>query len=396
MKRQTTRQSRKQHIRSYQKGGETWFELTFSLMKIQVRKKGFASYDIAEEEYNRIRSKIRAGEWTNFNAHSLQAATLSEFYEVYCDTRGNKRSPSSIENTRRTWTRAVDPILGSIRVRDISRRHLTMFVREQRLLGLTDNTIKTYAAEINNVLMMAVDLEVLKHFPKWPKLQPVPERKAILSPVEVMEVINAVDQAVSGEQYKTMILVQYSLGLRLGELLALTPGKFNLEAGTVLIDQQKLVGRGFNVGPTKTKNSVELPLSPTLIEELAPYVEDRDPNVPLWISLQLLPVCRNAYKYALKMAVEKSGTQKKVTSHVLRASCADYLVNKTSLSIMQVSHYMRHSPQVLVSRYAGADTAGLASFFSSKMALTAELNSDMLASNDVITAKDGEIIEENT
>jgi hypothetical protein len=95
------------------------------------------------------------------------------------------------------------------------------------------------------------------------------------------------------------------------------------------------------------------------------------------------------------MAVEKSGTQKKVTSHVLRASCADYLVNKTSLSIMQVSHYMRHSPQVLVSRYAGADTAGLASFFSSKMALTAELNSDMLASNDVITAKRGEIIEEN-
>ena len=77
--------------------------------------------------------------------------------------------------------------------------------------------------------------------------------------------------------------------------------------------------------------------------------------------------------------MKKAGIQKKITSHCLRASCLDYLVNKTSLSIMQVAYYARHSPQVLVSRYAGSDTAGLMEFFSSKNTLSDDLNCDTLA-----------------
>jgi integrase len=374
-----TRTSRKSHIRSYTKAGETWYEITFSLLGNQVRRRGYASYDEAEEDYHRIRSKIRAGEWVNFQSHSLHGATLDELYKVYCQSRGDKRAASTVNNCLKLWNRTVSPILGSIRVRDFSRRNLTMFVRECRLAGLTDNTIQRYAAEINNVLTMAVEYEVLQHPPMWPKLQPTPERKALLSPSEVMTIINCVEQHVSAPQYKLMIKVQYQLALRLGELLALSPGKFDLDAGTVVIDQQKLEGSDFRLGPTKTKTSVVLPLSPSLIEELRPYVEERDNNAPLWISLQLRPVSRNSYIYVLKTAVKKAGIQKKITSHCLRASCLDYLVNKTSLSIMQVAYYARHSPQVLVSRYAGSDTAGLMEFFSSKNTLSDDLNCDTLA-----------------
>jgi len=390
-----TRSSRKSHIRSYQKAGETWYEITFSLLGNQVRRKGYASYEEAEADYTRIRLKIRAGQWSGFAEHELHNATMSELYEVYCKTRGDKRAPSTVYSGRLLWKRTISPILGSIRVRDITRRHLSMFVRECRLAGLTDNTIKSYIAEVSNVLVMAVEFEVLSDNPKWPKLHPKPERKAILSPSEVKSIIDAVDHDVSAPQYKTMISVQYQLALRLGELLALTPGKFNLDAGTVVIEQQKLVGTDFRVGPTKTKTSVVLPLSPALVEELRPYVEDRDSNAPLWISLQLKPVCRNAYVYALKAAAKNAGIQKKITSHVLRSSCADYLVNKTSLSILQVSHYLRHDPVVLVTRYAGADTDGLMEFFNSKNAHTDALNCTSVAEFEVMISEGADNNEEN-
>ena len=374
-----TRNSGKKHIRSYKKKGETWYEISFALNGKQVRRKNYASYDEAEADYNSIRMKIRAGEYTSHKAHSLMSFSLTELYKMYCETRGCKRAPSTILNSGQIWARTVDPIIGAIKVRDIRRRHLSMFVRECRMLGFCDNTIQRYAAEVSNVLKMAVEFEILASVPTWPKLDPNPERKAILSPQEIALIVEHIDQAVSTPQYRMMVKTQYRLALRVGELLSLTPAKFDLENGTVLIDSQKLPGPGFRVGPTKTKTSVRLPLSIDLIEELRPYVEDREPNAPLWIGLQLKPVARNAYQYVLQEAARKAGIQKKVSSHCLRASMLDYLVNKTNLSITQVAFYARHSVQTLVSRYVGVDEDGLVEFFRGKMPLSAPLDCNLLS-----------------
>ena len=374
-----TRTSRKAHIRSYRKAGETWYKLAFSLAGHQIRKRGFATYEEAEIEYLNIRKKIRSGEWANFKAHSMTSMTLSEMYEVYCSSRGNERAPATVEKCRMFWRSTVDPVIGAVRVKDFSRRTLASFVRELRLNGLTDNTISRYKAEINNVLRLAVEFEVLASMPTWPKLKAVPEKKELLSPEEVLAVINAVDKGEMTHQYRTMIRLQYECALRAGELVGLQVGKIDLERRTILIDQQKLTGGGFRLGPTKTKTAVVLPLSPNLVEELRPYVEQRVQEAPLFVSSRLLPVSRNAYDYVLRSAVKSAGLQKNISSHCLRASCLDWLVNHTSLSIMAVSHFARHSPKMLVSHYAQVDHDVLNDFFGSKKSLEEGLKSNVIA-----------------
>jgi integrase len=260
-----------------------------------------------------------------------------------------------------------------------------MLVREMRLKGYTDNSISTMTAEVNNVLNLAVEFEVLDQMPTWPRLKAVAAKKELLTPEEVVAVINAVDKGAFTHQYQTMIRLQFELALRVSELIGLTVGKIDLEKGTVLIDQQRLPGRGFQLGPTKTNSSTVLPLSPSLIEELRPYVEERPPEVPLWISARLQPVSRSSYDFSLRAAVKSAGIQKSISSHCLRASCLDYLVNHTNLSIMAVSHLARHSPTMLVSHYAQVDQRVVNDYFSSKKSLEETLSCNVVA----MTGTDG-------
>lgn len=380
-----TRSSKASQIRSYRKAGATLYQISFQLLGHQVRKRNFYSYEEAESECQRIRRKIRAGEWANYKAHSMTSMTLSEMYEVYRSTRGNKRAPRTIQMNLGSWNRAIEPVVGSVRVRDVSRQTLAMLVRELRLKGYTDNSISSMTAEVNNVLNLAVEFEVLDVIPTWPRLKAVAAKKELLTPEEVLGIINAVDKGAFTHQYQTMIRLQYELALRVSELIGLTVGKIDLEKGTILIDQQRLPGRGFILGPTKTNSSTVLPLSPSLIEELRPYVEERPPEVPLWISRRLQPVSRNSYDVSLRAAVQTAGIQKNISTHCLRASCLSYLVNRTNLSIMAVAHLARHSPAMLVSHYAQVDERIVNQFFSSKKSLEETLNCDLPA----ITGTDG-------
>jgi integrase len=374
-----TRTSKAPHIRSYKKGGETWYKIQFSLLGVQVRKQGYASYEIAEADYLNIRKLIRAGEWLNQKSHDMRGMTLSEMHEVYQASRGDKRKPATIARAARSWRLHVDPVIGGMKVSEISRSTLTIFVRELRMKGLVDNTIHTIRADVNNVLSLAVEFEVLSSVPAWPKLKPAPKKRELVSPQEVVSLIAAVDKGQLTHQYRTMIRVQYELALRLNELLGLTVEKVDLEARTILIDCQRMPGAGFKLGPTKTNNSTALPLSPSLCEELRPYVEDRDPKSPLWISVRLRPVSKCSYNRAIAAAVKSAGIQKTITSHCLRASCLSYLLNHTSLSVMSVAYLGRHSPQVLLKHYAQADHQLINEFFSSKKSLEEDLNCDVLA-----------------
>ena len=374
-----TRTSKTPHIRSYKKGGETWYKIGFSLLGVQVRKQGYASYEIAEADYLNIRKLIRAGDWHNQKAHDIRGMSLTELYEVYKGSRGAKRKPATIARASRSWRLHVDPVIGGMKVKDISRRTLTMLVRELRLKGLVDNTIHSIKAEVNNVLSLAVEYEVLTSKPSWPKLKPAPKKRELVSPEEVVSLIAAVDQGMLTHQYRTMIRLQYELALRLNELLGLTVGKIDLEARTILIDCQRMPGAGFKLGPTKTNTSTVLPLSPSLCEELRPYVHERLPEVPLWISVRLTPVSKCSYNRAIAAAVKSAGIQKTITSHSLRASCLSYLLNHTSLSVMSVAYLGRHSAQVLLKHYAQADHQLINEFFSSKKSLEEDLNCDVLA-----------------
>ena len=370
-----TRTRSHSHIKGYRKGGSSWFRVSFQLLGHQVRKQGFHSFEAAEEYYTSVRREIRAGTYQSTHAHEMRDATVDELYVRFCASRGAQRSARTIEIGARNWRLHVGPVLGGLRVREVGRRELSRLVTGLRKKGLSDNSILTIKAELQNVLKMACEYELISHLPVFPKLVARPGMKNRFSPSEIARVIGQVEDP----QKQLMIKLQYRLALRVGELLGLTPGKFNLQEGWVLIDQQKVDSRGWEVGPTKNRISRRLPLSGDLIEELRDYVVARDPSSPLWISIQLCPVSRNAYRKMLSKAAQSANLGRRMTTHSLRASMLNFLVNKTNMSVHSVAYFGRHDASQLLARYSGADIADVFAAFRKAEGTNAALICDPLA-----------------
>jgi len=355
------------HLKPYMVNGFEMWRVSFALQGHQVRRQGFMSYSEAEDFYSQARSLIRAGQWNRLAVHKMAGWSLAEIYDFYCKTVGHKRSVSTIRNGFNSWTHHIKPLVGNLKPSEVSRRTLSAWVNQLRKNGLCDNSIKTAKAELSNILKVAVDYELISSVPKFPKLTARPKKKELLTPQEVRLVIDAADSP----QLRVMILVQYQLALRVCELIGLEAGKFDLDAGTVLIDQQVIRSKKIGpwrqrVGPTKNRISRRLPLSPEVVEAIRPYVEDRNPTAPLWISRQLTPVSHNTYSEGLKRSVRKTGIEKNISTHCLRASMLDFLVNHSGLNIHAVAYFGRHSAKVLVSAYSQPDLELIFSVFNSQ------------------------------
>jgi len=378
----TERLRKHPHIKPYGKSGVVYFRVTYQLQGHQVRKMDFASFEEAEFFYFESRRMIRDGTWICASANLMSKMNMNSLYERYCSKVGRNRSAATIQNGGLAWRNHIRPLLGNKKASDIGKQTLAVWVDALREKGLTDNTIKTVKAELSNVLKMAFDYDLIKSLPTFPRLNAAPSKKKIFSPSEIQRIL----AGMKNPQYRLMAYVQYQLALRAGELIGLRVGCIDFESRTILIDKQhdrtKSKLNWFKrLGPTKNRIVRALPVSTELLELLKPYVEGRDKRAPLWISNYLQPVSDSAYKVALTRGFESSELEGKFTSHCLRASMLDFLVNNSGLNIQAVAWLGRHSAKVLVSRYSAPDIEKIFAVVGHKMAPTAVLNCNIPASS---------------
>jgi len=334
-----------------------------------VRKQGFASLEAAELFYFQARKEIREGTWIKSSVNILASMKLDDLYKRYCDKIGCRRSKATRVNGASSWKLHISPTLGMKNAKQVGKRTLALWVDSLRENGLSDNSIKVVKAELSNVLKMAYEYDLIDALPKFPQLYATPAKKSMFKPAEIASIL----RGFTNSQYQLMAAVQYQLALRIGELLGLTPGDVNLEARTITISKQmNRHGKGLpwakRLTPTKNRIVRDLPITAELAEALKPYVQHRENDAPLWISSYLEPVSENAYISALKGAAKRAGITQKISSHCLRASMLDFLVNHSGLNIHAVAWLGRHSAKVLVSRYSQPDLDQLAKVYGRKMA----------------------------
>jgi integrase len=95
--------------------------------------------------------------------------------------------------------------------------------------------------------------------------------KRYLTDRRVAELADAV-----GEEYRLIVLFLAYIGLRWGEMAALTVGRLDLLRRRVLVAESVTPVKGvMTFGPTKGHERREVPLPRFLIEELARHVEDK-------------------------------------------------------------------------------------------------------------------------
>jgi len=152
--------------------------------------------------------------------------------------------------------------------------------------------------------------------------QPVPKaldiklRKPVLLPTVLSQAdISKILEVTKNLKHKTILLLIYSAGLRLGELI-------NLEIGDIDSESMKI-----HVKQGKGKKDRYIMLSENVLKILREYYQIYKPKEYIIEGLKGGKYSPQSVQSVFKMAIKKAGIKKKATVHTLRHSFATHLLD---------------------------------------------------------------------
>ena len=154
--------------------------------------------------------------------------------------------------------------------------------------------------------------------------------------------------AVTGKRNRLMFNLLYWTGLRLGELLALTPEDIDLEKGIIRVTKTYRRYHGQDIiSPPKTKKSRRVVyINSSLADEIRDYIRTEyngmNPEIRTnpACGRRLFPVGVDSFRDALTRAARKAGV-KRIKIHDLRHSHASLLINMNVTPLL-VSERLGH------------------------------------------------------
>lgn len=307
-------------------------------------KRGFDT----EEEANEYEKRFKE------NAGDPSQMTVAELIESYLDFVRPRTRWSTYDTKSRILKQMIVPYFGKRLAGEI--RHLDIIRWQGWLGGLRQKNGKPYSAtfirEANNQLSALFNyaedkLELDSNPPKKVK-------KAGSSKSEEMQIWDKEEygrflDAVSNKDLSFYAFeVLYWTGIREGELLALTPRDFDLDAGTLSINKSYSRTDGKDViGPPKTKMSYRtITLSDFLIDEIriwfgyADFAEDE----------RIFPVTKHYLWNEMERGCAKSGV-KRIRVHDLRHSHVSILI-EMGFNAKAIAARVGHKSEHITFRYA--------------------------------------------
>lgn len=143
--------------------------------------------------------------------------------------------------------------------------------------------------------------------------------------------------------------VFYWTGIRLGELLSLTPSDFNLERRELRITHsyQRIKGKDVLTAPKTKKSKRTIILPDFLCEEIKDYM---DSFYSLTSTTRLFPKSKSFFHHQMRKGSELSGV-KKIRLHDLRHSHVSLLIDK-GFTALAIADRMGHEAIDITYRYA--------------------------------------------
>ncbi len=201
------------------------------------------------------------------------------------------------------------------------------YISNHKLKRVTDKEITDYlhyckSEKQYSFSSMKLVVAAIRYLYKHVLNEPVPEalniklrKPALLPTVLTVSEISKILDTVKNLKHKTMLLIIYSGGLRLGELLNLKPGDINSEAMKIHIRQ----GKG--------KKDRYVMLSENTLNLLKKYYLEYKPEDYLFEGQNGGQYSPKSVQTVFKRALSKAGIQKKASIHTLRHSFATHLLD---------------------------------------------------------------------
>lgn len=296
--------------------------------RIHKKKRGFAR-------------KKDAQAWEAEFLHSSAGSCdmlFGDFVEIYLSDMENRLKQNTMQNKRSMIQTKIVPYFADLRLNEIT----PVQVRRWQAEILAQNPAPTYAKTINNQLSA-----ILNYAVRYYKLPANPARTAGSMGKKdapemkfwTLEQFNQVIPHVKKLPARVGLSILFWTGLRIGELLALSPADIDLESKTLSVKRsfQMIDGQEVITDPKTYKSKRVLPLPGKLCDEIREYEDalyEPDPDD------RLFPYTKHYFRHQLRRAATLAGVEP-IRLHDLRHSHAALLI-QLKTPILLVSQRLGH------------------------------------------------------
>jgi integrase len=287
---------------------------------------------------------------------------LYDFAESWKQIDATRTDPRTYEDRVTQLERRVLPVLGAMKVRQLSTEHVLTLLTQLQLRGLSRNAIRLAKDALSMVCGLAVLRGLLKVNPclkmgVYAKLGGTGAKEPNPLTVAQLAAFAAAMAERQSATFRMLFQLMADTGLRPGEARGLKVTDIDWLTGTLHVE--RALRKDGGVKTTKTNRTRDVELSTELLATLRRYVTDRTKHSmakgwgePSWLFVtdQNTPVDQRTIRRSFKMACKRAGLRG-FRPYDLRATCASHLLN-LGAEITYVAQQLGNSPAVVLKFYA--------------------------------------------
>lgn len=264
---------------------------------------------------------------------------FEEFWKMYCADMETRLREHTMRTKKYIVELKILPYFGKKRVNDITAADIRQWQNELIKKGYSPTYLKTINNQLSAIFNYAVRYYDLKSNP-CAKAGSMGKSKAEEMDFWTGEEFKKFVDSVMNKRLSYMaFMTLYWTGMRLGELLALTPKDVDLEKRTISITKfYQRLGRKDVITPPKTPKSKRVI---TIPEFLTADIKDYMDNLyDLQEDDRLFPITKYYLEHEMQRGIKESGV-KRIRLHDLRHSHASLLI-ELGFSPLEIANRLGH------------------------------------------------------
>lgn len=264
---------------------------------------------------------------------------FEEFWKMYCADMETRLREHTMRTKKYIVELKILPYFGKKRVNDITAADIRQWQNELIKKGYSPTYLETINNQLSAIFNYAVRYYDLKSNP-CVKAGSMGKSKAEEMDFWTGEEFRKFIDSIMNKRLSYMaFMTLYWTGMRLGELLALTPKDVDLEKRTISITKSyQRLGRKDVITPPKTPKSKRVI---TIPEFLAADIKDyMDSLYDLQEDDRLLPITKYYLEHEMQRGIKESGV-KRIRLHDLRHSHASLLI-ELGFSPLEIANRLGH------------------------------------------------------
>ena len=264
---------------------------------------------------------------------------FKDFIELYCEDMGTRLREHTMRTKRYIIDLKIMPYFGEKSVNEIKATDIRQWQNQLISQGYSPTYLKTINNQLCAIFNYAVKYYDLASNP-CAKAGSIGKSKAEeMNFWTKQEFMKFVDELMDKRMSYLAFMILYWTGIRIGELLALTPGDIDLEKHTISITKsyQRLGKKDVVTEPKTPKSKRVIHIPEFLVADIQDYIssvyEIKDTG-------RLFPFTKYFLEHEMKRGVKASGV-KKIRIHDLRHSRASLLV-ELGFSPLEIAERLGH------------------------------------------------------